>query len=227
MADVLSLIKNLPVLKNCEEACLLELRSSAQYMEVPSGRVLFEAGEPAHSCYAICFGSIRLIKPTVSGKEVVMAFLRQGDFAGAGIMNQAQSRYPVTAIAHEDLGLLKISRENYLKHWEVKPHIAKVINQHLMQRMMEFQNNKSLQTATVPQRVASFLLRTLEQQPHDFGKTISIPLTRRDIAEHVGTSVETVIRILSEWTQKKWIHTVDQHIEILNEEALHKIVKDL
>ena len=75
-------------------------------------------------------------------------------------------------------------------------------------------------------RIAIFLLDLLERIQNTYGSTsrITIPLTRQDIADRVGSTVETVIRILSTWSKQKLIDTQDKYIEIPNMSTLRQVV---
>jgi CRP-like cAMP-binding protein len=86
--------------------------------------------------------------------------------------------------------------------------------------MAEFHHDKILVGAPVAERIAAFLLRTLDTQQPGFGSTIGFRLSRRDIAERIGATVETVIRVLSSWSQNGWISTDGQRITIHNRSAL-------
>lgn len=224
MADVISLLKNNPTLKNCKDQCLADISNGVEYIKCSEGSVIFSLNELAGNVFAVCYGSVRLTKPNAQGRDTILSFLRTGDFAGAGVVAPGESNYPANAIAHEDCGLIKIPKKIYLEVWMRKPEIAQVIHSHLMTRIMEFQTEKSEVTLPVPKKIASFLVRTLDQQPQHYGNRINFPLTRKDIADRVGTSVETVIRVLSDWTQQSVIATNDKHIEVLDRKFLQSLL---
>lgn len=226
MADILQKLKALPLTKDYDERTLIELSQGVEFIRLESDSVLFEAGQPGHFCYIISYGGVKMLKPSPKGRDAVMCFLQPGDIVAAGIMSNNPPVYPLTAVIQEDSGLLRIPRREYVEIWLNKPHIVRTVNQSLMSRMMDFQTDKSLFLSSVPQKVASFLIRTLDHQPQTYGQTIQLRLTRKDIADRVGTSGETVIRILSDWTQKGWISTTDQHITVMNRQALESILTE-
>lgn len=224
MADILSIFRNNPVLKNCSEECLVKLLQGTNFFRVQEGQNLFKINEPAQYIYILSFGSIKLMKQNAEGRETIISFLRAGDFVGAGVVSSVPTNYPVTAVAHEDCGLVKIPKNRYLDIWMKNPEISGLLHQHLMSRMVDFHSEKAEITLSVPKKIASFLLRTLDQQPPHFGSVITLPLTRKDIADRVGTSVETSIRVLSEWSHKNVIKTCDGRIQILNREYLDNVI---
>ncbi|GIL16495.1 MAG: hypothetical protein BroJett040_02460 [Oligoflexia bacterium] len=226
MADILQKLKSMELFKDYDERSLIELSQGLEFVRLDADTTLFEAGQPANFCYIISYGGIKMVKPSPKGRDVVMCFLHAGDIVAAGIMSNNPPIYPLTAVTQEDSGLIKIPRREYTEIWQNKPQLMRAVNQSLMSRMVDFQTDKALFLSSVPQKVASFLIRTLDHQPHSYGQTINLRLTRKDIADRVGTSGETVIRILSEWTQKGWITTTDQHISILDRQAVENILTE-
>lgn len=114
----------------------------------------------------------------------------------------------------------------FLSDWQSRPVVARAVNLNIMNRMMEFQRDKAMAAAPIPVRIAQFLLASLEQQPSTMGNVIGIRLTRKDIAERVGTTVETAIRVLSSWGQKNWVATEDHRIMILDRKALEDLIQE-
>jgi CRP/FNR family transcriptional regulator len=184
--------------------------------------VLFEVGTPVDYVYIIGYGAIKLIQILPNGDEVVMHFIPAGGLVAGVVAMQAQARYPLTAVTLEDSGLIKIKSECLRKIISSKSHLSGQLLQMVSARMADLQSEKMVKKSSVSHRVGDFLLRQLAKQPEGYGQKITMRLTRQDIANAVGTSVETVIRILSQWTQEGVIQTQDKHIEILNKAELKK-----
>lgn len=225
-ADFVAKLKVVPALDGLDDASLQELAQGLRFRRLEGESTLFHAGDPAEICYIVSYGAFKLTRVLPQGKEVVMCFCRPGDFIGAGVMMNTHPRYPLTAVAVEDSGLIEIPRSLYTEIWQSKPSVARAVNLNMMGRMMEFQQDKAMASAPVAQKIASVLLRLLDQQPEKNGNTISVRLTRKDIAERVGTTVETVIRVLSSWSQKGWISTTDQRITIEDRKAIETLLKE-
>ena len=54
--------------------------------------------------------------------------------------------------------------------------------------------------------------------------TLPLPITRKEIAEACGASVESVIRVMSDWSKQGFINTQDAHIEILRMDKILEIL---
>jgi len=223
-ADIVAKLRSLPIFQGCGEDLLNEIQSGVTYRRLDAGEVLFRAQDNASGCYVVTMGSLKLTRIAGGGREVVMCFCRSGDFVAAAIMMNPSPKFPLTATAMEAAGVLCIPRQVYIDVWQAKPQIARSINLNIMGRMMEFQDDKAVSSASVPEKIAHFLLRSLDNQPQGYGNTLNIKLSRKDIAERVGTSVETVIRVLSQWSGQGWIATEDQRIVILNRAALEALL---
>ncbi|MCM2282732.1 MAG: Crp/Fnr family transcriptional regulator [Bdellovibrionaceae bacterium] len=226
MVNIVAKLRAIPALQDIDESMLTSLSEGLSFKRFEKGQLVFSGGDPAHVCYVISYGAVKMTRILPQGKEVVMCFLRTGDFLGAAMMTHQNPRFPLTAVAMEDSGLIEIPRERYLSSWQANPLVARAVNVNIMNRMLEFQDDKSMTVSSVPQKVAKFLLRTLDQQPKNFGNRLSLKLSRKDVAERVGTTVETVIRTLSQWTQRGWIETHEQHIVIVNRSALEQVLSE-
>jgi len=223
--DVALKLQALPLLDGIDQETRDRLVQGVSFRVVAANDLLFGAAQPAPCCYVVSYGAIKLWRQAPQEKEMIMHFCESGDFIAAAIMIHAHPKYPVNATAMEDSGLFQIPRETYLESWNSQPQIARKMNLQIMSRVMEFHDDKVMTASPVPQKIAHFLLRTVDAQSPIYGNRIRIKLTRRNIAERVGTTVETVIRILSKWSQSGWIHIEDQHIDILNRQAFEELLK--
>lgn len=222
--DIKNKLKGIPLFHPFDDATLQRLSEELTFKHVSDDEVLFRQGEPADVCFLVSFGGMKLSRIDPQGREMIMCFCRPGDFIAAGVMMQPKPLYPLSASAIEDSGLIQIPREFYVRVWQNIPDLARAVNLTVMNRMMDLQQDKTLAQSPVAIRIANFLLRSLDHQTETFGNTISFKLTRKNVAESVATSAETVIRVLSQWTQNGWVSTEGQRISILNRSALENLL---
>ena len=77
---------------------------------------------------------------------------------------------------------------------------------------------------TAPERVAAFLVEMFERR--DRTKSLHLPMSRIDIADYLGLTIETVCRTLSAFKRDGIIAIPDPHrIELLNRDALEAVVE--
>lgn len=203
---------------------LAELVSNSEWKHFRSAQTLFEAGEPAQSVYIIGYGAAKLIQLSPAGEEIIMHLVPAGGLVAGVVAMQENGRYPLTAVTMEDSGVIKLRSDCFRKLVSTKGKLAGQLLAMVAQRIADLHGDKMTSKGSVPEKIADFLLRQLEKQPAGSGTRITMRLTRQDIANSVGTTVETVIRVLSQWTQKNIISTQDHHIEILNKSALREII---
>jgi CRP-like cAMP-binding protein len=89
-----------------------------------------------------------------------------------------------------------------------------------------FQDQKILNKSPLQQKVAHLLLELLEKYSAESDGILPIPLTRREIADSLGSTVESVIRIMSDWSRQGIIQTTEHHIEILEPDKVVQILKE-
>jgi CRP-like cAMP-binding protein len=91
--------------------------------------------------------------------------------------------------------------------------------------MSVLQDEKANSKLTLQQRIAVLLLKLMNRNANTEDSKLPIPLTRQEIADSVGATVEAVIRSMSEMSQKGIIRTEDKQIEILRPDKIAEIVK--
>lgn len=80
-----------------------------------------------------------------------------------------------------------------------------------------------LSSGTVEQRIAAILLLLAESYGHEteFGLQLDVPLTRQDISEMAGTTVESTIRTMSKWQKEGIIETEKHYVTIKDKKAFN------
>ncbi|HEY1079635.1 MAG TPA: Crp/Fnr family transcriptional regulator [Bdellovibrio sp.] len=222
MTDILNRLKNLDCFKSMSERDLKEISSQFEVIYVRQREVLFKEDTPIKDIYIVLYGSFKIQKKVFGSSPVILNFLGRGEFLGIAMAGISIPKYPASAVANEDAALLRFDR-NFFLHTLMKIEGVKTTVTHQMgERFLEFQNDRCMEKARIPQKIANFLLRMCRRQKNNNGQ-IQIPITRKDIAQRIGTHTETVIRVLSHWTKNGWIRTEDKHIELL---AVHEIEKN-
>lgn len=182
--------------------------------------VLFQSGDEATHFGIVLSGAYKLVKQTFSGEDVIVHFAIPGDVIGAFIMTQAKPTYPVTVVAMGSSRFVKIPKATYLQQWSQAPELIFRIQNSLSERMELSQSQKALSKSSLAQKVGILLLNLKEKNTNPDLWTLPLPLTRKEIADCLGASVESVIRVMSDWSKKGIIATTDQQISILKPEML-------
>ncbi|MEE2733387.1 MAG: helix-turn-helix domain-containing protein [Pseudomonadota bacterium] len=163
-----------------------------------SQQYLFRQSTPFNTLYIVRAGAVKTILLDNSGCEQITGFYYPGDLFGLDGINTHQYATTSVALGQASVCAVDFSRLERISTFvpALQHHIFRMMAREIErnQRMMAVLNHKS-----ADQRVAFLLLRyalhlrRLNQPSQQF----SIPMSRRDIANHLGLAVETVSRILS------------------------------
>lgn len=186
--------------------------------------VLFGAGDPADFYFVVLSGAFKLVKPKFHGDDAIVHFSVPGDVLAAFVMTQENPRYPLSAVSMGPSRALKIPRVNYISEWKNKHTLVFRIQNLLSSRMVSLQRQKALSKSPLQAKVASLLMELASREVASSELTIPIPLTRKEIADTVGATVESVIRIMSDWSKKGYVMTSDQQITILEASELIELM---
>ena len=201
----------------------LEMLCSGAMIKVLNHReCLFHLGAPAHNFAIVLNGAMKLSKFTPSGDEAVMYFSAPGDVIGALVMPQENSVYPVMVKSMGPSRCFIISRQVYNQNWLKNIGLVSRIQAQLFTRMQRFQTHQSQNKLPLAAKIAGTLLDLVSKGTE--GDLIEIPITRKEIADHLGVAPESVIRIMSEWTKEGYIESDDKLLRIVRPDILVALV---
>ncbi|MFZ5998695.1 MAG: Crp/Fnr family transcriptional regulator [Nitrospirota bacterium] len=136
--------------------------------------------------------------------------------------------YPANAIAMEDAVVSKIARPHLLRIIDRFPSVMYGITANLGERIRDSHEMlKNIALERVEARIAALILKLADKAgvPTNNGeKAIAMRLTKQDIAEMVGTTVETSIRIMSRFRKSGFIDDDSGRIVVKEPKALQSIV---
>lgn len=214
----------LPFFQGISAKDLESLLSDCEGISLKRGQALLQKGTPAENAFVVVFGSLKMVEK--SGKEErVIEFFGRSRLIGGPLMTPASTAYPLTATALEDSLCIKVSKKTFMERWQNDPILSKVISEQTIGTISALHQAIGSATQTVPQRIVGLFFRLLEGQCYESDR-IMVRLTRQDIANAIGSTVESVIRVVSQWTKNDWIETIDQYIEIKNKKALKAILEE-
>ncbi len=202
----------------------------ADARDVRRKEFLFHQGDAITGLFVMVSGRVKLSQLTAEGSEVILRLLGPGEICAGVAALERVAVYPVTAQALTDaraaFWALEAVREIFGRH----PALTGNLLQQITERTQEFQHRfREVATEKVPQRLAHMLLRLAQQagQRAPGGLRIDFPLTRQDLAEMTGTTLFTVSRLLSDWSEKKIVRVGREWVVIRSPEALQDIADDI
>lgn len=198
-------------LSDDELAALAEL--AREYSFVPDQFVFWE-GDAPERFYVIAEGSVKVVKHSSLGKEFIIAFFGPGEMFGEVAVFENNS-YPASVQAVARTRVLGIRREDILTFLADRPQVALRIINVLGGRLRDAQGRlRDLAGERIEQRIAAVLVMLSSK----LGDTL--PFTRQEIADMVGTTTETTIRVMSQFRSRGITRSVRGKVTIMDAEKL-------
>jgi len=187
------------------------------------GETIFKEGTRPYGVYCLNRGKVKLVKTGDDGKVHILRLVRPGDPLGYRSLLSGE-RYNASAIALEDSGVCFIPKELFIgilnKDSSLTFEMMKLLSMDLKKAEQQI---TYLAQKPVRERVAEALLFIKETYGlEEDGMTIAASFTREDIANIVGTAIETTIRLLSEFNKDEIIKLNGKKIMIINMDKLVK-----
>jgi CRP/FNR family transcriptional regulator len=207
-----------------------ELEAISTYFEelnFNKNEYIFHEGDPSEWFYLAAQGEIKVLKHTLVGKDIILELMSSGDiFGGVAVLDKKP--FPASAQTMEKVIVIRISRNNLLKIMEEYPILKLEIVKYFSDKLRDAHEMlKNIATERVEKRIASLLLKLSEKAGiinGDF-KRIDFPLTRQEIAEMVGTTVETCIRTTSKFQKQGMLKSSNNRL-LIKADTLRKFLED-
>ena len=177
---------------------------------------IYTEGGGSEVWYKVVSGTVRICKLLADGRRHIAEFCFSGD--SFGIDNTNERRYSAEAV--DDVIVMRYQRRATEQLVDRNPALARVLRDTVLRELTAAQGRALLLARmTAPERIATFLLEMCERR--DRTKFIDLPMSRNDIADYLGLTIETVCRILSALKRAGAIAIACPHrIELLDRAAL-------
>ena len=196
-----------------------DIKKIAAYFSKASfknNETIFNEGDPSDIFYILAEGNVKIVKHSVMGKDIILEVMSPGDiFGGVAVLDKKP--YPATAQAMKSAEIIKIWRDDLVKIMEEYPGLKLEIANYFSDKLRDSHETlKNFATERVGRRIASLLLKLSEKAEIDGEgyKKIDFHLTRQEISEMVGTTVETCIRTMSKLQKSGMIKTAEGSISV-------------
>jgi len=184
------------------------LRPLVRIDSFAEGAIIFSEGEPAHRFHFVLGGRVKVTKADGRGRELILEIFGAGDPVGA-VAAYEEREFPATAVALEPATLVSVPRRDFFDLLEANPRLARGLLLGLTRRMVELTRKLTERSGRVEYRMARLFLALAARFGRQEGGATTIPvqLSRQEIADMVGTTQETAIRVLSRWSKEERLFT--------------------
>jgi CRP/FNR family transcriptional regulator, nitrogen fixation regulation protein len=153
---------------------------------------IFGENEPAEYVYKVVSGTVRTYKILNDGRRQISAFLLPGDMFGL----EPGEDHTFSAEAISEATVLVVKRSAVTALAQRDGDIARQLWALTARELHRAQEHMLLLIKNAQERVAAFLLEMAERVPA--GNTVQLPMSRQDIADYLGLTIETVSRTLTQ-----------------------------
>ncbi|MGA8652032.1 MAG: helix-turn-helix domain-containing protein [Xanthobacteraceae bacterium] len=180
---------------------------------------IFGEKEPADYAYRVISGSVRTYKILDDGRRQIGGFHLPGDIFG---LLEFGDEHTFSADAITDTRVLMVKRKTLAVLAARHPAIARELFTFTGRELRRVQDHVLLLVKTARERVVGFLLEMAERTCA--GNVVDLPMSRRDIADYLGLTIETVSRTLTGLESAAAIEvSTARHIVLRNRSALRRL----
>jgi CRP/FNR family cyclic AMP-dependent transcriptional regulator len=193
----------------------------------PKGSLLFVEGEQPRGIFILCSGRAKLTTSSTEGKTLIVKIAEPGEVLGISATILGKT-YEVSAETIEPSQVNFIKREDFLKflnsNTEASMHTAQQLSEKYHSAQREIRSLGLAQTTS--EKLAKLLMDWCDNggEVTPKGIRLKVLLTHEEIAQMIGTTRETVTRLLSDFKRRKMIEVKGSSVFVLRKDSLESMV---
>jgi CRP/FNR family transcriptional regulator, cyclic AMP receptor protein len=220
------LIKKLTFFSDLQEQDLEKIANISKERNYKKNMIIFMEDEPGEAFYYIKSGKVKIYRTYEDGREHIIHIFGEGDvFGEATLFNNIC--YPASASIYEDASIGIIKNADLEKLVKENSELSLKLIKLFAKKLIFAQNKiKDLTFNDVFSRTASQLIKLSKEYGvvTEKGTAIKMQLSRQELAEMVGTTRETVSRVISKFKKEKSVTENNDNLMILSFEKLEEWV---
>ncbi len=171
------------------------------------GETIFREGEPADRIHFVYLGRVKVVK-SAGERDIIIEILGPGEPVGAVAVFERRP-FPASAITLQPSSIVSIPEREFFTLLERRPEMMRHLLAGLTYRLMAVNKRLADMTGSAEQRAARLFLTLADRVGLPKGDSVTIPLTlsRQEIADLIGTTLETAIRLMSRWQKDELVLT--------------------
>ena len=192
------------------------LALSQRRRHLTRGEALYHAAEPVRALYVVTTGSFKSRMTLEDGRDHVIGFYMEGEVLGLDAVGYGHHRMDVEALQDSEVCVVPLAR---LQDSAAEKHVYGLIARELARGHAALAMMGALSAA---ERLAAFLL-DLSHRRRELGLAhddFQLPMSRHEIGNHLGLTLETVSRMFSRFQEAALIEVSHKHVRILDPAGL-------
>jgi CRP-like cAMP-binding protein len=227
MASVQELLRSSTLYRNLSADDQKRLAAVSLARSYEKGETIFAEGDAPSFLVTIASGRVKVVKTVPSGKEIILEIFGPGDPVGAVVAYEGRP-YPASAVAIERSECILVRRNEFFGFFEGHPSFVRGFLTGMAQRIVELTRRiPEVAGGRVETRFAHLFLKLADRmgRPRDGGRFVPMPLSRQELADLTGTTIETCIRIMSRWGKEGVVTTERDGFVVTDRPTLEHLVE--
>jgi CRP-like cAMP-binding protein len=227
MASVEELLRSSTLYRNLSGEDQKRLAAVSLARTYEKGETLFAEGDPPDFLVTIASGRVKVVKTIPSGKEIILEIFGPGDPVGAVVAYEGRP-YPASAVAIERSECILVRRNEFFALFERHPSLVRGFLTGMAQRIVELTRRiPEVAGGRVETRFAHLFLKLADRMGRHRadGRFVPLPLSRQELADLAGTTIETAIRIMSRWGKEGIVLTERDGFLVKDRAALERLAE--
>ena len=225
MASVEELLRSSALYRNLTKEDQTRLAAVSVAKTYEKGETIFSEGDASDCLFTIASGRVKVVKMIPSGKEVILEIFGPGDPVGAVVAYEGRP-YPASAVATERTACILVQRAEFFSLLERYPSFVRGFLVGMALRIVELTRRiPEVAGGRVETRFAHLFLKLADRmaRPDRGGSFIPMALSRQELADLTGTTIETCIRLMSRWGKEGIVSTEKDGFVIHDRPVLEKL----
>ena len=222
------LLARLPLFQRVSREDRAKVAQAGRLQVFERGDDIFQEGDEPHVFVSVVEGRVKIYKRLASGKDLILQIFGVGDPLGAVAVYEGRP-YPASAQAMEPTTCLLLPRQAFFQLLEQSPSLVRGVLSGLTLRLLELTQRLTEFTGSgVEARFARLFLKLGDQfgRVTPEGTFVPFPLSRQELADMTGTTIETCIRIMSRWGKDQVLLTERDGFLLVNRRVLDALAAE-
>ncbi len=220
------LLKKVPLFAEFSDDDIAAVAALMQTRRFAKHAVLVYEGDPGDTLFIVMRGNVAVTRISNDGKETILSILKEGDFFGEmGVLDGSPRSATIKALSEASVAVL--ARDDFLNLLSKSPQMGVTLVLALSGRLRA--TNQAMQAAAyqdIRTRLASLLLNLEKNfgEKTETGTRLTLRLTNQEMANMVGTTRETVNRMLNKFWDEKLIDMRTTNIIVTDSARLQTLL---
>jgi CRP/FNR family transcriptional regulator len=219
-------LRTLPMFRGLGEDVHRQLAALASIRDYRRGDFLWHEGDESEWLTLIVRGRVKIVREVPAG-DVILEIFGEGEPVGSiAVYNYIP--YPASAVALEDVTIFALPRRDYFELLDRQPEFTRGILRELTKLTIALTRKLAdARGQRVDVRIAQLFLALSARMGKEVDGGVEIPLqlSRQEIADLVGTTVESAIRVMSRWGREGLVVTREKGFLVPSREKLAAVIE--